>query len=167
MSELKLKIPSIRSFVVNLDASYNLRIHRAYDDIYHKYHVRKGLYEIYRDEDNIFLIDSEDRFNRFLDGKNIDEIEGDIEVYGLFVYFAPFDMPRGMEEEIVHAVRMLESPLKDQGSPICAYSFSKVTPQGSIEGIYFSDIGGVYIEGNDGETENHAWKNIIIRGGMM
>lgn len=170
MSEdrLKITVPNITSLIIGTNDAYDLKIYRVGSKDHHRYHVRsKIILEVFRDESTIYLIDSERGFDKHLKGKEIDVIEGDIETSGLFIYVAPFNMPNDMEEKVVRYANSMESPLMDQGSPMCAYRFYDITENGSISGIYFSDMNGVYVEGTDSGVENHAWDNLIIRGGLM
>ncbi len=165
---LKIWIPHITSLIISANDAYNLKIHRVGSSEHHRYHVRsKLILEVFRDESTIYLINSEREFDKHIKGKEIDVIEGDIESSGLFIYIAPFNMPKDMEAKIVRHVNSMESPLKDQGSAIGAYLFEDMTEDGRIRGIYFSDMNGVYVEGIDSGVENHAWENMIIRGGLM
>ncbi len=165
---LNIRIPHIASLLIYTNNAYDLKIHRVGSSEHYRYHIRsKLILEVFRDENTIYLIDSEREFDKHIKGKEINVIEGDIESSGLFIYLAPFEMPSDMEAKIVRYANSMESPLKDQGSPTGAYLFDNTLEEGSIRGIYFSDMNGVYVEGIDSGVENHAWENIIIRGGLM
>ena len=165
---LRIRIPHIMSLLIGTNNAYDLKIHRVGSPDHHRYHIRsKTILEVFGDESTIYLIDSEREFDKHIKGKEIDTIEGDIESSGLFIYVAPFNMPKDMEAKIVRYANSMESPLKDQGSPTGAYIFDNITEEGSVKGVYFSDINGVYVEGIDSGVENHAWEDLIIRGGLM